>query len=163
MHVTTRSMVEFDYLINGMVLFDMPLLGRKFTWRRESSSNRLDRVLIDPFWLEKIHNLKVRGLNYSASDHIPLLLKSKEVDWGPKPFRSIVAWLSHPSFIKKVEEEWRRIRESELDVKLGMLKGSTKRWNRDVFRNIDANIMKLEKEIANVEELLENGVDQEGM
>ena len=46
-------------------------------------------------------------------------------------------------------------------MKLRSLKLSIKRWNTEVFGNIDTNLAKLEEEIACVERLLENGVDEE--
>ena len=78
--VQSRNMVEFDECINDMELFDMLLMGRKFTWGRGKSLRRLDRVLIHPFWLKKVENLKLRSLSCSISNHIPILLESQVIN-----------------------------------------------------------------------------------
>ena len=51
--VLSSIMSKFDDWINRMGLIDMPLVGRKFTWRHGRSCSRLDRILIDLLWLEK--------------------------------------------------------------------------------------------------------------
>ena len=79
-----------------MDLIELSLLGMKYTWRRGKSSSRLDRAFMEPIWLQKINSLQMKGVPCSLSDHIPLLIQSIGVDWGPKPFRSIDAWFSHP-------------------------------------------------------------------
>lgn len=64
-------------------------------------------------------------------------------------------------FKQLIEEEWRKIGDGEFAGKLRTLKLSIKRWNTEVFGNIDTNLAKLEEEIACVEGSLENGVDEE--
>ena len=44
----SRIMDEFDQWINDMELIDLPLSGRKFTWRRGSSCSKLDCFVVDP-------------------------------------------------------------------------------------------------------------------
>ena len=111
----TRSLIEFDEWINNFELFDTPITGRKFTWRRGRSCSRPDRILINPSWLDLFPSL---GLNYSISNHIPLPLDSIVVDWGPKPFRSRDAWFTHPGFIKIVETEWWKLEGNDVSCKL---------------------------------------------
>eukprot|EP00256_Glycine_max_P051991 XP_014618170.1 uncharacterized protein LOC102664727 [Glycine max] len=45
-------------------------------------------------------------LERNFSNHFPVLLRSKSIDWGPKPFRIMDCWLSDTSFKKTVEESW---------------------------------------------------------
>ena len=47
-----RSMEEFGEWINDMGLVELPLMGRKYTWRRGSSSSKLDRAFVEPKWLQ---------------------------------------------------------------------------------------------------------------
>ena len=114
----SRSMSNFDEWINNLGLIDMPIIGRKFTWRRGRSCSRLDRILVDPLWLEKENSWKVKCQNFSVSDHTSLLLEAEAVDWGPKPFRSFDIWLSHPGFRKLINDEWRKCGEVTLHEKL---------------------------------------------
>ena len=133
-----------------MGLVELPLIGRKFTWRRRNSCSKLDRVLVEPQWLQNVDGLKLVGLNCSLSDHVALLVKSEDVNWGPKPFRSIDAWFSHPGFLKFVEDEWKSCEEFGIMEKLRRLKQPLKKWNCDVFGHIDQNIKILEREIEEV-------------
>ena len=71
---------EFGDWINELNLVNMPIMGRKFTWRRGKSYSRLDRFLIDLVWIEKYPNLKLLGVKCSKLDHIPILLDSMEVN-----------------------------------------------------------------------------------
>ena len=84
---------------------DLPLIGRKFTWFGGRSQNRLDQGLMVVEWTIRFLELKLWALNKPFSDHCPLLLETNKENWRPKLFRSIDAWLSHSSFIKKVKEE----------------------------------------------------------
>ncbi|XP_028122358.1 uncharacterized protein LOC114319532 [Camellia sinensis] len=108
-----KGMREFIDFIDKCEVQDMPLLGRKYTWCNSLAGekwSRIDRVLVDPQWLE-VFNLKLWGLPRLISDHCPLLLMEDDRDWGPKPFRVINAWSLHPSFpafvekLKEAEEE----------------------------------------------------------
>lgn len=130
-------MEEFEEWINKMGLIELPLLGRKFTWRRGNSCSNLDRVLIKSQWMQIVEGLKLVGLNCSLLDNVALLVKLEEVNWGPKPFRSIHTWFTHLGFIKLVEDEWKNYDIAGFMDKLRRLKRPLKRWNRDVFGNID--------------------------
>ena len=153
-----NSMIEFDSWINEMGLVEVPLIGRKFTWRRGASSSRIDRVLAEPQWLQNIPTLRLSAIRCSLSDHIPLLVKSEEVNWGAKPFRSIDAWFSHPGFLKFVEEEWKGYGEMNVLEKFRNLKVALKKWNKEIFGSIDHNIQRFEDEIAIVNGKLDDGV-----
>ena len=116
---------------------------------------------MDPSWLQNFQNVRLSGINCSLSDHVPLLVQSEEASWGPKPFRNIDAWFSHPGFIKMVEEEWRRYGNLGMLDKLKNLKIPLKKWNKESFGNIDFNIEKFEREIAQVSMRLEEGSSEE--
>ncbi|KAL7212277.1 hypothetical protein ACSBR2_015034 [Camellia fascicularis] len=93
-----RGMKDFNALIEGLELSDLPMRGRQYTWSSSSvrgSWSRIDRVLLSTEWLEK-YNFKLWGLPRGVSDHCPLLLMEDGRDWSPKPFRFINAWILHP-------------------------------------------------------------------
>ena len=94
-----------------MRLINHPFIGRKFTWSRGKSQNKLDHYLVDVEWTPKFPEMKLWSLRKSISDHYLLLLETVKDDWGPKPFRSIDTWFSHLVFIKKVREEWSHLGE----------------------------------------------------
>ena len=82
----TRSMTKFRAWVNEINLIDLPIVRRKFTWRRGKSCNKLNRVPIDSMWNDKYLNLKLLRVKCLKSDHIPLFLDTSEINWGPKPF-----------------------------------------------------------------------------
>lgn len=80
-----REMKEFNNFIHNMEVEDVPLLGRKFIWFRLKTHNVLDRNL---------------------SDHCLILLKVNQLDWGPKPFRTLDYWFKDRGY---VEENWKNV------------------------------------------------------
>lgn len=97
-------------------------------------------------------HVAIRGLPRTVFNHCPVIMETKVVDWGPKPFRFINVWCSHPEFKKIVENAWKsdefdgwfgyRVKE-----KLKRVKDELKKWNRESFGNIDNKVDKLKQEI----------------
>lgn len=66
--------------------------------------SRLDRFLISKDWLNSWSNLSQWGLQRSVFDHCAVVLKEKEVNWGPKPFQMMRCWEDmegYADFVKK--------------------------------------------------------------
>ena len=81
-------------------------------------------------------------LRREVSDHCALVVKSEEKDWGPKPFRTIDAWLLKRGFSRMVQDKWQSYSVqgyglTKIKEKLKLLKSDLKAWNRDVFGNLD--------------------------
>ena len=141
-----RSMNDFATWINDSLLIDIPLQGMRFTWRRNESKSRLDRMLCQHDWLSKFPNITLTGLCRSFSDHNPLLLQMEEsINWGPKPFRCQDAWLLHPQFKSFLVEEWNNIPDAPLHTKLKMMKAPIRTWRRQKFDHMENRITDLEK------------------
>ena len=67
----TFGMKDFDDWINCLGVIELPL--------------------IEPVWMQKIKSMQLQDIPCSLSDHIPLVLGLKEINWGPKPFRTLDA------------------------------------------------------------------------
>ncbi|KAL8531213.1 hypothetical protein ACS0TY_008005 [Phlomoides rotata] len=111
----------------------------------------LDRFLINNEWLMKWPSAHQVGLR-SLSDHCPILLKIKVIDWGSKPFRFVNAWLSYPEFKDFVINKWRNYSVIGwggyvIKEKFKKLKAGLKTWNRDVFRSLNKKIEDRRREI----------------
>ena len=145
------SMEEFRRWAGDMCLSDLDLHGRKFTWSRGRSSSRIDRMLVEAEWVMKFPDMKLKALPSKLSDHSPLFLEISSQGRNPKPFRCLDAWFTHPDFKKIVQQEWRSMGAVSLIDKMKKLKGPLRKWNKDVFGNIDSNINKFEKELKVVE------------
>jgi len=84
------------------------------------------------------------------------MIKCVDKDYGPKPFRSIDAWLLETGFSGMVEEEWRSYegQGSVLNVlkdKLKLLKVDLKIWNKDVFGNLNSSKQSLLQDMENLD------------
>ena len=61
-----------------------------------------------------------------------------------------------------VQQEWRSLGAVSIVEKLRNLKAPLRKWNRDVFGNIDTNICKFEKELGEAERRVDvNGSSEE--
>ncbi|KAL8476717.1 hypothetical protein ACS0TY_029134 [Phlomoides rotata] len=111
-----RDVEIFDSFIRDTGLIDLPLHGRSYTWYKPDGlcKDRLDRILINSEWLVCWPSLHLRGLRRSLSDHCPIVLVNKPKDWGPKPFRCLNAWFSHPDFRNFVKERWSSYENAEV-------------------------------------------------
>ncbi|GLU11324.1 hypothetical protein SLE2022_280790 [Rubroshorea leprosula] len=102
------EMEEFNVFIESTGLVDIKLANRRFTWYRPdgSSMSRLDRFLMT----EEMYSLGCewvqQGMKRTISDHCAVILKTRNADWGPRPFRVLDAWQQHPDFKNAVEGKW---------------------------------------------------------
>ena len=152
-----RSMRDFSEWIDDLQLLDIPLQGMRFTWRRNASKSKLDRVLCDHNWLTKFPNMSLKGLCRSFSDHNPLILSMMvSQNWGPKPFRCQDAWFLHPNFKNFIVQEWRNCPQVSLLSKLKILKAPLRNWRRQNFDLMENKIADLERVILELERAAES-------
>lgn len=135
-----RIVNEFNDWIKDLELAEPPWVGRNYTWFRpnRTAKSKLDRALVSPDWLSKWPSTSQFILDRNFSDHCLVLLKSKIVDWGPKPFRILDCWLKDSSFGKAVSESWSQSQQRGwgafvLKEKIKRLKERLKRWNKEQF------------------------------
>ncbi|KAK7268946.1 hypothetical protein RIF29_21657 [Crotalaria pallida] len=152
------SAEDFQEWVSDMCLIDLPLLGRKFTWYRNNSASKLDRIFVEAEWVSRFPEMKLWGLNRSISNHCPLLLECSKVNRGPKPFRSLDMWFSNPNFVKMVEKEWKSFAAMPLQRKLNALKASLKKWNKESFGNFDRKIEQLERELNLIDNISDSAL-----
>lgn len=71
-------------------------------------------------------------------DHNPTWIRSKEINWGPKPFKFFTSWIDHHDFFLFFKSVW----DSNMVVgngafvlkeKLKHLKDHKRLWNMPVF------------------------------
>lgn len=93
------SMRRFRGWVESLNLIDIPLNGRKFTWRRGNSQSKLDRFLFTSDCLVKYPEMRASGKLTEISDHVAIFLALNAIqNWGPKPFKSLDVWLTNSSF-----------------------------------------------------------------
>ncbi|XP_028072087.1 uncharacterized protein LOC114274386 [Camellia sinensis] len=159
-----KGMIEFNEFIELIKLVDLSLIGRDFTWCNSFEGDRwsrIDRFLLDPLWLEKF-SLKQWGLPRNISDHCPLVLMEDKRDWGPRPFRFLNAWSLHPNFMSFAKKSWSEAETFgwagfRLKNKFASLKMALKKWNVEVFRNVEPQLKSVEEELHEIDLKAENG------
>lgn len=112
----------------------------------------------------------VSHLPFFSSDHAPVYLQLSPVVKGDprrRPFRFEAAWLSHPSFKYLMLCSWNG--EISTPEALRDLRLKLKKWNRDVFGDIQKRKDALMKKIKITQELLDTHptdallVEEEGL
>ncbi|XP_028216529.1 uncharacterized protein LOC114398545 [Glycine soja] len=156
------SISEFNSWILDMALEDVRSVGRRFTWCRPNGSamSRLDRFLLSDDWLVHWPDSTQFVLDRDYSDHCPILLKLKNIDWGPKPFKVMDWWLKDKGFQQLVQQQWGNYHPPGwggyvLNHKIKLLKQCLKQWS---LSNGEANARKVNN-IKNELNALENGLN----
>nr|GEV09159.1 RNA-directed DNA polymerase, eukaryota, reverse transcriptase zinc-binding domain protein [Tanacetum cinerariifolium] len=117
-------------------LIDLPMGCRSFTWMNKvgSKMSKLDRFLISDNVNHDITNLQVVALDRRWSDHNPIILHLKKIDFGLTPFRIFHSWFDRIDFKKVVKDKWDDItgevlgHTKSLHTKLKDLKSHLKIW-----------------------------------
>ncbi|KAI9115930.1 hypothetical protein K1719_012860 [Acacia pycnantha] len=129
---------RFNTWIQDCNLIDVKANGPFYTWKGskwdglERVFKRLDRCLCNVQWQERFANAEVKVVPRVCSDHHPLVVNLKVVDWGrtARQFRYEAVWKIHNEFESVMRNSWRG--EEEVHVKLADLKQSLIRWNKEI-------------------------------
>ncbi|XP_071740482.1 uncharacterized protein [Rutidosis leptorrhynchoides] len=154
-----RRAASFNDFITSNNLIDIPLGGRKFTRVSDDGVkySKLDRFLVSVNFHQLRDDLSAVALDIKHSDHCPIVLKDKVVDFRPKPVKVFDEWLNYYEASQILKENWNAdycgSRKDHLfRVKLKKVKEALKDWSKGMFRRIDEEIV-LHKEIVNRLEL----------
>ena len=156
--VDDRIISEFNDWIADLEVEEPPCVGRKFTWFRPNGAakSKLDRTFVSAEWFSKWPVSTQFILDRNFSDHCPVLLTSKSVDWGPKPFRVLDCWLKDKSFSKIVHDCWSQTHLGGwggyvLKEKIKRLKVRLRSWNKEHFGDTFKKVQTLELELNKLE------------
>jgi endonuclease/exonuclease/phosphatase family metal-dependent hydrolase len=102
-----RAMMgRFRRLLNDLLLNELPLSGRKFTWSNERASPtlvRLDRIFCTADWEDMFPNCLLQSSASQISDHCPLLLGLHGLVQGKRRFHFESFWIRLEGFMEEVE------------------------------------------------------------
>ena len=153
-----KEIRDFNEFIGSNSMEDLPLVGKKFTWFKAdgSAKSRLDRILVSEEWLQVWPMSKKYIQTREVSYHCAIVVKSWSKDWGPKPFKSIDAWLLELGFKDLVRGKWGSYEVqgdniTKVKEKLKLLKLDLKEWNRSVFGNLEDEKRRILKEIEDID------------
>ncbi|XP_042051498.1 uncharacterized protein LOC121796783 [Salvia splendens] len=128
--------------------------GADYTWAKNGLLERLDRVLVSVMVAPLFEAVRVTNLPRVASGNEPVLVRGKlpTIQEGGRAFRFQNMWVRHEGFADLVQTDWMAPTEAggllNLKIKLTRVKKTLKRWNKEVFGNIHANLKTCEENIA---------------
>jgi hypothetical protein len=142
-HFDAATAEAFNDVIDELVLQELPLLDRQFTWtnnREVPTLVRLDRAFINPQWSEALFNSTLRSLVRNTSDHVPLLVEATSRAPASQVFRFEKFWAASPDYRALVEDVWARPSNQidgaarRLSRKLKWVRAESKKWARSRLR-----------------------------
>ncbi|XP_026410856.1 uncharacterized protein LOC113306089 [Papaver somniferum] len=142
----------FLTMIDQMGFINLRFRGDPYTWTNNQQGQdnileRLDRALATPYWRMANPHAVVTRLPRIASDHAPILLRTKAIEWqGQKNYKFEHLWLTHPHLNQVVTSAWTQQSdvESALNLQLKLITtGQTLMdWNKDTFGHLPTLIRK---------------------
>ncbi|XP_042029886.1 uncharacterized protein LOC121776786 [Salvia splendens] len=147
------EMVDFAEAIEDCRLLDPGFDGADFTWAKNGLFERLDRVLVSEAWTRVFEATRVTNLPRIASDHGPVLARcNMSISTnGGKAFRFLNMWIRHEAFMAVVQNAWEEPTRAggllNTQIKYARVKSALKKWNKEVFGNIHANVKDKEEAI----------------
>ncbi|KAL4280973.1 hypothetical protein GQ457_03G007680 [Hibiscus cannabinus] len=144
-----------DFMFDSGLL-DMGFTGPRFTWKRGTLSQRLDRCLCNSDWYVSFPLSEVCHLVKLGSDHHPILLDTcpRVAATGDRPFRYIAAWNEHPDFANFLKGVWSD--SASMDQNVSLFQQRSRVWNSEVFGHIGRRKKLFLARIKGVELALEN-------
>ena len=155
------AMREFSDFIFSMGLIDLPMEGGSFTWSNARSRSRIDRFLCSLTLEDHFSKLVQRRLPRLLSDHFPISLSCGFMQRRKSPFRFENMWLKSDGFINRVQQWWNSYQYSGspsyvLVHKLKSLKADLRRWNKEVFGDVNVRKNDLMAQIQDLDMIEEN-------
>ncbi|XP_071717840.1 uncharacterized protein [Rutidosis leptorrhynchoides] len=129
------AIASFNEFVTSANLLDQALVNDDFTWEGPLGKfSRIDRVLINPSWALYWPEAILQSADPVSSDHKPIILGKKILDWGPKPFRFNNDWLSKQGFLSFCEVKWAEYTTQGwvafiVNKNLRLLKNDIREWN----------------------------------
>ncbi|XP_055962061.1 uncharacterized protein LOC130015619 [Mercurialis annua] len=157
-----QSCSEFITACDDCDLSCINTRGNLFTWSNMRIGDNhielhLDRALCTQSCYDFWKNISCFTLPRHNSDHNPLMLKCfNSARSGPKPFRFHSMWISHPSFSDFVKNSWSAYPSNShpminIQLKLKLLRRDLRKWNVEIFGNLDKNIDKAKEKLNAVQ------------
>lgn len=147
---------------------DFGFSGPKYTWTNHRSWTRLDRILVNPAWLDHFPSSYVAHLPRVCCSFTQGLLRllscfieiPPPTSSSPLPFRFQSAWTLHSSFLSFVKT-W-NIPMPHLDpitrffFKLKHLKSALNGWKKNTFGNIFKNVRAAKEKVSTLQSYIES-------
>ncbi|XP_071700218.1 uncharacterized protein [Rutidosis leptorrhynchoides] len=136
-------------------LIEIPISGKQFTRISDDGTKfiKLDRFLVTDKFLNLWDDLSIIALDRKLSDHVPLVLRDKVIDYGPKPFKVFDVWFDKEEAGEIIAEAWSMPvwgfrKDCIFRDKLKNVKACLKNWSIKNFGALDSEINSLRKEAS---------------
>ncbi|KAL4386017.1 hypothetical protein GQ457_09G012630 [Hibiscus cannabinus] len=142
---------QFGYFIQNSLLNDFGFQGPRFTWKRGTLHQRLDRWLGYDEWWHMWLNTQVIHLPRVGSDHRPILLGTNLGNATPRQnsFKYLAAWQSHSGFDDMPVKAWNQQDHVVNNIKCFQKEDSL--WNIETFGHIGKRKSQLLARISGIE------------
>ncbi|XP_071700174.1 uncharacterized protein [Rutidosis leptorrhynchoides] len=148
----------FNNFIENRHLIEVPILGKRFTRINDDGMkfSKLDQFLVSENFLESWGDISVITLDRRTSDHCPLILRDKNNDFGPKPFRMFDIWLECEEVEKIIVDSWNKQNTcSRPDCvyrnKLKNVKTALREWSKLRYGDMDVEIDTWKQKVEELE------------
>lgn len=93
------------------------------------------------------------ALPRTLSDHCPIILKEKILNWGPKPFRVFNGWNEIPGYVEFVKEQWGGLQVRGwaafvVKEKLKLMKQKLKEWSKSNAIDVGHQLKEAREELT---------------
>ncbi|XP_071729355.1 uncharacterized protein [Rutidosis leptorrhynchoides] len=144
---------RFNEFINRNRLIEIGISERKFTRISDDGLkfSKLDRFLVSDNFHSLWDDLSVIALDRHLSDHCPLMLRDKVVDYGPKPFKVFEEWFNCVEVDNIISVTWKKPvhglrKDCIFRDRLKNVKSALREWSKSNFGGLDKEINELKKE-----------------
>ncbi|XP_071719258.1 uncharacterized protein [Rutidosis leptorrhynchoides] len=141
---------------------EVPLVGKKFTWICDNGRNfsKLDWFLVSSDFANRWGDLSLVALERKLSDHCPIMLCDRNLDYGPKPFYIFDMWLERDAAEEIVRKAWDiQVASNRPNIcfrkKHKQVKHALKAWNKSMYGSLDDDLSKLMMEADQWEHIAE--------
>ncbi|XP_071699558.1 uncharacterized protein [Rutidosis leptorrhynchoides] len=96
-----------DFILKNK-LFEISINGRRFTCISDDGTkfSKLDRFLVNDKFINLWVDLSVVPIDRRESDHCPILLRDRVIDFGLKPFKVFDEWFNKVGVDKIILDAW---------------------------------------------------------
>ncbi|KAJ0938354.1 putative RNA-directed DNA polymerase [Helianthus annuus] len=160
-HLCASNFNSFIYE-TGLIEYDMR--GRNFTWQSENGYklSKLDRFLVNIEFFNKWPEARVQVLPRMWSDHNPIVLSIKSVNFGARPFRVFNSWLGKEGFNEVVVDACGAFSAEGIPPdlffiqKLGYIRSKIQAWRNNMIKKEGEALDSAKEEVAEIEAILES-------
>lgn len=151
---------ELQEFLGASGLEDLRYYGQRFTWTNHHTWCKLDRVLVNEMWLDKLKDSYAQFEAFGVSDHSPMVVTiSPQVNQLRIPFRFKNIWVQDPGYEELLREVWDApIYGRHMYIlcrRLKLLKGKLKAMNLNSYSNLSMRVDKAREALQLAQQTLE--------